>query len=91
MRDFLRSGDNSYLIECPDFWGKASVHTQHLAVNDGGQSEEIEDLAAGLPDTGVAIFLLAFFVEAVYLGDLTGFVVASDEGNFVRESMRWSV
>lgn len=59
------------------------MHAKDFTVNDGGKSEEVEDLTARLPDRGVAVFLLAFFVEAVDLGDLAGFVVAADEGDFV--------
>jgi hypothetical protein len=55
------------------------VHAEHGAVDDGGEDEEVEHLAAGLPDGGVAVFLLAFLVEAVDLGDLAGFVVAADQ------------
>ena len=59
------------------------MHAQDFAVDDGGEGQEVEDLTAGFPDGGVAVFLLALFVEAVNLGDLAGFVVASDEGYFV--------
>lgn len=54
------------------------MDTEDFAVDNGGEGEEIKDLTAGLPDAGVAVFGLAFFVEAVDLGDLTGFVVATD-------------
>jgi hypothetical protein len=40
-------------------------------------------LAARLPDRRVTILLLALLIEAVYLGDLAGLVVASDEGDLV--------
>ena len=60
------------------------MNTQHAPVDDSGEGEKVEDLTAGLPDGGVAVFLLAFFVEAVDLGDLAGFVVAADECDLVR-------
>ena len=41
-------------------------------------------MAATFPDRGVAVFLLALFVETVDLGDLTGLVVAADQGDAVR-------
>lgn len=62
------------------------MHAEDFAVDDGGKREEVENLAAGFPDGGVAIFCLALFVEAVDLGDLAGFVVAADEGDTVGES-----
>lgn len=66
------------------------MHTKNLAVNDGGQGEEIEDLAAGLPDAGIAVFLLAFFVETIHLSNLARFMVASDERNLIWVSAKRS-
>jgi hypothetical protein len=77
--DLLGAGDDADLVDGADFRGKAAVHAEHGAIDNGGEDEEVEDLAAGFPDGGVAVFLLAFFVEAVDLGDLAGFVVAADE------------
>lgn len=57
------------------------MDAEDFPVHQGGEREEVEDLAGGFPDRGVAVFLLAFFVEAVDLGDLAGFVVATDESD----------
>ena len=62
------------------------MNAEDFAIDNGAEDEEVEDLTAGFPDGGVAIFLLAFFVEAVDLGDLSGFVVAADKGDAVRIS-----
>lgn len=78
--DLLRPSDDADLIQGADFGAEAAVHAEDFAVDDGAQHEEVEDLTAGFPDGGVAVFGLAFFVEAVDLGYLTGFVVAADEG-----------
>lgn len=59
------------------------MEAEHLSIDDGAEDEEVEDLAARFPDGGVAVLLLAFFVEAVDLGDLAGFMVATDEGDSV--------
>ena len=59
------------------------MDAEDFAVDDSAEDEEVEDLTAGFPDGGVAVFGLAFFVEAVDLGYLTGFVVAADEGDSV--------
>ena len=83
MRDLLRARNHADLIEGADFGGKAAVDAEDLAVDYGAQNEEVEDLAACFPDAGVAVFLLAFFVEAVNLGYLPRFVVAADEGHAV--------
>jgi hypothetical protein len=66
------------------------VDTEDSAINDGSQSQEVKDLTAGLPDRGVPVFLLAFLVEAVYLGNLARLVVSTNECDLVRESSRVS-
>jgi hypothetical protein len=66
------------------------VDTEDSAINDGSQSQEVKDLAAGLPDRGVPVFLLAFLVEAVDLGNLARLVVSTNECDLVRESSRVS-
>lgn len=86
MRDLLRAGDDADLVESADLGTETAVHAEHFAVDDGGQDEEVEDLAAGLPDGRVAVLLLTLLVETVDLGDLAGFVVASDESDAVGES-----
>lgn len=64
------------------------MNAEDFAVNDGAKDEEIEDLTASFPDGGVAVFLLAFFVESVYLGDLARLVIAADEGDAVGVAAR---
>ena len=81
--DLLRASDDADLIQGADFGAQAAVHAEDFAVDDGAEDEEVEDLTAGFPDGGVAVLGLAFFVEAVDLGYLTGFVVAADEGDAV--------
>ena len=83
MGDFLRASYDADLIQGADFGAQAAVDAEDFAVDDGAEDEEVEDLAAGFPDGGVAVFGLAFFVETVDLGYLTGFVVAADEGDSV--------
>ena len=83
MWNLLRSRDDPNLVQCSNLGTQATMHAQDFPVDDGGEGEEVEDLTAGFPNGGVAVFLLAFFVEAVDLGDLAGFMVAADEGDFV--------
>ena len=64
------------------------MHTQHFAINDSGERQEIKYLTASFPDGGIAVLCLAFFVKAVYLGNLTRLVVASDKSDLVRVSVR---
>lgn len=83
MGDLLCASYDADLIQGADFGAQAAVHAEDFAVDDGAEDEEVEDLTAGFPDGGVAVFGLAFFVEAVDLGYLTGFVVAADEGDSI--------
>lgn len=46
------------------------MYTEHFSINDGSQRQEVEDLTARLPNAGVAVLLLTFFVKAVDLRDL---------------------
>ena len=59
------------------------MDAEDFAVDDRAKGHEVKDLTACLPDGCVAVFLDAFLVEAVDLGDLSGFVVAADEGHAV--------
>jgi hypothetical protein len=70
MRDLLGASDDANLIKRSDFGGETTVNTEYSAINDSSQGKEVEDLTARLPDRGVSIRLLAFFVKSVYLGDL---------------------
>lgn len=88
MGNFLRASHDADLVEGSDFGGQPAVHAQDSAVDDGGEGQEVEDLAARFPDAGITIFLLAFFVKAVDLGDLTGFVVAADKSYSVGKSRK---
>jgi hypothetical protein len=81
MGDLLRTGNHSYLIDRPDLWAQPAMDTQHLPVDNRSQDEEIKDMAACFPYRGVAVFLLALFVETVYLGDLPGLVVSAYEND----------
>ena len=79
VRNLLCSRYYSDLIKSPDLRGQSTVDAENLAIDNGGESEKVEDLAARLPDRGIAVLSLAFFVETIHLGDLTGLVVASNE------------
>lgn len=59
------------------------MYTQYAAVDNRCQVQVVEDLAAALPDVGIAVLVLAFVVEAVHLCDLSRFVVASEESDAV--------
>lgn len=70
MGNLLGAGDDADLIQGADLGTEAAMDTEYLAINDSSEDEKIENLAATFPDGGITVLLLAFFVEAVNLGDL---------------------
>ena len=55
------------------------MHAEDLVVDDDREGEEVEHVGEVVPDVRVAVFAVAFGVEAVGLGDAAGLVVAADE------------
>lgn len=84
VRNLLGSGDDPDLINSPDLRAEATVHTQNGPIHNGSEDKEVENLAACLPNRGVAILCLTFLVEPVNLGNLPGLVVPSDEHDSIR-------
>lgn len=91
MGDLLRTRHHADLVNGSDLGAQAPVDAQDLAVDYRRQDEEVKDVAAGLPHRRVAVLLLAFLVEAVYLRDLPGLVVASHQDNSIGVSTQESV
>jgi hypothetical protein len=91
MGNLLSTGDDSNLIYGSNLGAQAAMNTEKLSVNYSSENEEIKNVAARLPYGCVAVFLLAFLVEAVNLCNLARFVVASDENNTVWVSISGSV
>lgn len=79
MRNLLGSSHHSDLINSPNLGAQPSVDAENLAIDNGGEDEKVKHMAAGLPDRGVAVFLLTLLVESVDLRDLPRFVVAADQ------------
>ena len=84
VRNLLGASHHANLIDGPDLGAQATVHTEYLAIYDGGENEEIEHLTACFPHRRIAVLLLALLVEAIDLGDLSGLVVATNENDAVR-------
>lgn len=64
------------------------MDAEDFTVDDRAQCHEVEDLTACFPDRRIAVLLYAFFVEAVDLSDLAGFVVAANKCHAVGVSAR---
>ena len=71
MGDLLRSRDYSDLVYCSDFRAKSSVNAEQFSIYDSGKDKEVENVAACLPNRGVAVLCLAFLIKAIYLCNLS--------------------
>lgn len=49
VRDLLGPRHDADLVDRADLGAQPAVHAEHRAVDDGGQHQEVEDLAARLP------------------------------------------
>jgi hypothetical protein len=70
VRNLLCARDDADLIDGADLGTQAAMDAKNLSVDNGSEDEEVEYVAACFPHGCVAVLLLAFFVEAVYLGNL---------------------
>ena len=86
MWNFLYTIESSNVVEGIDTGGETSVETEDLIIDEGGQGEVVEQIGEVFPDIGIAIFAKTLIVETVDLGDLTGFMVASENGDSPRIS-----
>jgi hypothetical protein len=84
VRNLLGASNDSNLVYSTDLRAQTTVNAQNLAINDSSEDKEIENLAARLPDRRVTVLLLALLVESIDLGNLSGFVVASNKSDPVR-------
>jgi hypothetical protein len=84
MRYFLFPIYDSNLIQVLDLGAQSTVDAQRGTVNQGAKSEVVKYISASSPYIRGVVLLHAFVIKAVDLGDLSGFVVASDKGHSVR-------
>lgn len=57
------------------------MKTEDLVVDQGGERKVVKEVGKVLPDVCVSVFAQTFVVKAVDLGDLSGFVVSTKDGN----------
>lgn len=84
MGDFHASVDKSNLVKSLNIRRKATMDTKNLSLNDGADSQIVENLSAILPRVRVSVLTDGLVVEAVNSGDLPRFVVASQKSNVSR-------
>lgn len=62
------------------------MKTEDLVVDQGSEGKVVKEVGEVLPDIGVSVFAKTLVVETVDLGDLTGLVVSSKNGDSLRVS-----
>ena len=67
MRNFTDTVDDADLIQRPQIWRKAAMHTQHAAIDQCTKRQVIKNFSAVTPRICVAILALTFVVEPIHL------------------------
>ena len=62
---------------------RKNAKSTDLVLDESGEGKVVEQIGEVSPHVGVSVLPQAFIVEAVDLGDLAGFVVASEDGDTV--------
>jgi hypothetical protein len=81
VRHLLNTVKRTNVIERVDTRGQAAVKAEDLIFNQGSQRQVVEEICEIFPHIGIAVFSETLIVEAVNLGDLTRFVVTTEDGD----------
>lgn len=57
------------------------MNTENFALDDGSDTEIIEDFGAIFPRISISILSNGLIVETVHGGDLSGLVISSEKGD----------
>jgi hypothetical protein len=57
------------------------MNAEDFAFNNGSNTEIVKDLSAVLPGVGITVLSDSFIVEPVNSGNLSGFVISSQESD----------
>ena len=79
MGNLLSARYNADLVQGANLGRQTAVHAEYFAVDDGGESEEVENLTACFPHGRVSVLCLTLLVKTVDLGDLSRLVVPADQ------------
>jgi len=79
--DFNLSLNGSDVVHGLDVWRQSTMNAKDFPLDDGGQTEIIENIGAVLPGVGVSVFSYDLVEEAVHESDLAGLVVSSEESD----------
>lgn len=77
MGHLLQAVQGANVVERVDRRTEPTVQAEDLAVHQGGERQKVEQIREMLPHGRIAVFAEALVVKTVNLGDLTGFVIAS--------------
>jgi len=81
MRYFHKSIKLLDLVQGIDTRRKTTMKAENASLNDGSKWKVVEKGGEVLPHVGISILSKAFIVETVYLGDLFGLVVTTENGD----------
>lgn len=81
MWNFLYTIKCSDVVQSIDAWGKTSVKTEDLVVDECGEGEVVEEVREIFPDIRVSVLSKTLVVEAIDLSDLTGLVISTENGD----------
>jgi len=81
VRDLHSSVNKSDLIDGLDFRGETTMDTEDFTFDNSTDAKIIEDLCAVFPRVGISVLSNGLVVEAIDGGDLSGFVITSEEGD----------
>jgi hypothetical protein len=79
--NLLNAIKSSDVIESIDTGGETTVETENLVVDEGGEGKVVEEVGEVLPDVGVAVLAETLVVKAIYLRNLTRFVVTTEDSD----------
>jgi hypothetical protein len=81
MGHFLDAIKRSDVVKGIDGRAQSAVKTEDLVFDESSEGKVVEEVGEVFPHISVAIFAEAFVIEAVDLCDLSGLVVATENGN----------
>lgn len=81
MRDFHSSFDKSDLVNGFDVWRESTMDAEYLALDDSSDAQVVEHFCAIFPWVGISVLSDSLVVEAVDSGNLSCFMVSSEQSN----------
>lgn len=81
---FLNSVKSTDVVESIDGGGETTVKAEDLVIDEGSEWKVVKEVGEVLPDVCISVFSETLVIEAVDLGDLSGFVVSTEDGDAAR-------